>query len=50
MWLNQDTHLHTSIIPSITIHQKSARILLSLTVPSVVIISLQKKEEKKKKR
>jgi len=48
MWLNQDTLLHTSIIPSITIHQKSTKILLSLTVPSVVILSLQKDSMQKK--
>ena len=48
MWLNQDTLLHTSIIPSITIHQKSTKILLSLTVASVVILSLQKDSMQKK--
>jgi len=48
MWLNQDTHLHRSIIPSITIHKKSAKILLSLTVPSVVILSLQKDSMQKR--
>jgi len=48
MWLNQNTHLHTSIIPSITIHKKSTKILLSLIVPSVVILSLQKDSMQKK--
>jgi len=49
MWLNQDTHLHTSITPSTTIHQKSAKKYCYHSLSqSVVILSLQKDSMQKR--
>jgi len=43
MWLNQDTHLHTSIILSTTIHKKSAKNIVITHCPKVLLFSLSKK-------
>jgi hypothetical protein len=33
MWLNQDIHLHTSITPFITIHQKPVKNIVTTCCP-----------------
>ena len=49
MWLNQDTHLHTSITLSTTIHQKSAKNIVITHCPKVLLFSLSKKIQCRKR-
>jgi hypothetical protein len=43
MWLNQDTHLHTSITLATNIHKKSTKNIVITHCPKVLLFSLSPK-------
>ena len=49
MWLNQDTHLHTSITLATNIHKKSTKNIVITHCPKVLLFSLSKKIQCRKR-